>query len=138
LGLRIIAGIGTADKADLVRSYGAAEVVNYRTQDLRERIKEVTAGEGVDVCFDNVGGVAFETMARLMKWGGRLMPIGFTSGQIPSVPMNLPLLKNYSIVGVFTGAWIDKFPAQNVRMNDALAQLLAEGKIRPHSIASCR
>jgi len=116
----------------LVRSYGAAEVVNYRTQDLRERIKEITAGEGVDLCFDNVGGVVFEKMARLMKWGGRLMPIGFTSGQIPSVPMNLPLLKNYSIVGVFTGAWIDKFPDQNVRMNDALAQLLAEGKIRPH------
>ena len=132
LGLRIIAGIGSDDKADLVRSYGAAEVVNYRTQDLRERIKEVTAGEGVDVCFDNVGGVVFEKMARLMKWGGRLMPIGFTSGQIPSVPMNLPLLKNYSIVGVFTGAWIDKFPDQNVRMNDALAQLLTEGKIRPH------
>ena len=86
LGLRIIAGIGSDDKADLVRSYGAAEVVNYRTQDLRARIKEVTAGEGVDVCFDNVGGVVFEKMARLMKWGGRLMPIGFTSGQIPSVP----------------------------------------------------
>ena len=60
------------------------------------------------------------------------MPIGFTSGQIPSVPMNLPLLKNYSIVGVFTGAWIEKFPEQAVRMNDTLAQLLAEGKIRPH------
>jgi NADPH:quinone reductase len=71
-------------------------------------------------------------MARPMKWGGRLMPIGFTSGQIPSVPMNLPLHKNYSIVGVFTGAWIDKFPDQIVRMNDALAQLLAEGKIWPH------
>ena len=61
-----------------------------------------------------------------------LMPIGFTSGQIPSVPMNLPLLKNYSIVGVFTGAWAEKFPEQAARMNDTLAQLLAEGKIRPH------
>jgi NADPH2:quinone reductase len=71
-------------------------------------------------------------MARLMKWGGRLMPIGFTSGQIPSVPMNLPLLKNYSIVGVFTGAWIEKFPEQAARMNDTVAQLLAQGKIRPH------
>src|SRR6266850_254955 len=60
------------------------------------------------------------------------MPIGFTSGQIPSVPMNLPLLKNYSIVGVFTGAWAEKFPEQAVRMNDTLAQMLAEGKIRPH------
>lgn len=132
LGLRVIAGVGSDDKASLVRGYGASEVVNYRTEDLRERIKAVTGGEGVDVCFDNVGGAIFERMARLMKWGGRLMPIGFTSGQIPSVPMNLPLLKNYSIVGVFTGAWIEKFPEQAVRLNDTLAQLLAGGKIRPH------
>jgi NADPH2:quinone reductase len=132
LGLRVIAGVGSDDKASLVRGYGASEVVNYRTEDLRERIKTVTGGEGVDVCFDNVGGAIFEQMARLMKWGGRLMPIGFTSGQIPSVPMNLPLPKNYSIVGVFTGAWIEKFPEHAVRMNDTLAQLLDEGKIRPH------
>jgi NADPH2:quinone reductase len=99
---------------------------------MRERIKSTTGGEGVDVCFDNVGGTIFEQMARLMKWGGRLMPIGFTSGQIPSVPMNLPLLKNYSIVGVFVGAWSEKFPEQAARMNDIVGQLLAEGKIRPH------
>jgi NADPH2:quinone reductase len=126
LGLRVVAGVGSDDKAGLVRRYGARDVINYRSEDLRERI------EGVDVCFDNVGGTIFEQMARLMKWGGRLMPIGFTSGQIPSVPMNLPLLKNYSIVGVFAGAWIEKFPEQAVRMNDTLARLLAEGKIRPH------
>jgi NADPH:quinone reductase len=132
LGLRVIAGVGSDDKAALVRSYGASDVVNYRNEDLRERIKAITGGEGVDIGFDNVGGTIFEQMARLMKWGGRLMPIGFTSGQIPSVPMNLPLLKNYSIVGVFTGAWIEKFPERAVRMNDTLAQLLAEGKIRPH------
>jgi NADPH:quinone reductase len=132
LGLRVVAGVGSDDKAGLVRGYGARDVINYRSEDLRERIKSITNGEGVDVCFDNVGGMIFEQMARLMKWGGRLMPIGFTSGQIPSLPMNLPLLKNYSIVGVFTGAWIEKFPEQAARMNDTLAQLLAEGKIRPH------
>jgi NADPH:quinone reductase len=132
LGLCVIAGVGSDDKADLVRRYGACDVINYRRENLRERIKSITGGEGVDICFDNVGGTIFEQMARLMKWGGRLMPIGFTSGQIPSVPMNLPLLKNYSIVGVFTGAWMEKFPEQAARMNDALAQLLAEGKIRPH------
>ena len=131
LGLRVIAGVGSDDKADLVRAYGAGDVINYRRENLRERVKAATGGEGVDVCFDNVGGAIFEQLARLMKWGGRLMPIGFTSGQIPSVPMNLPLLKNYSIVGVFTGAWIDKFPDQAVRMNDLIAQLLGEGKIRP-------
>ena len=132
LGLRVVAGVGFDDKADLVRRYGASDVINYRSEDLRERIKSITGGEGVDIGFDNVGGTIFEQMARLMKWGGRLMPIGFTSGQIPSVPMNLPLLKNYSIVGVFVGAWAEKFPEQAARMNDTLAQLLAEGKIRPH------
>jgi NADPH:quinone reductase len=131
LGLRVIAGVGSDDKAALVRSYGASDVINYRSEDLSQRIKSITGGDGVDVCFDIVGGTIFEQMARLMKWGGRLMPIGFTSGQIPSVPMNLPLLKNYSIVGVFAGAWIEKFPAQAARMNDTLADLLAEGKIRP-------
>jgi len=132
LGLRVIAGVGSDDKADLVRRYGASDVVNYRSEDLRQRIKSITSGEGVDICFDSVGGAVFEQMARLMKWGGRLMPIGFTSGQVPSLPMNLPLLKNYSIVGVFVGAWLEKFPERGIRMNDTLAQLLADGKIRPH------
>ena len=88
------------------------------------------AAQGGDVLV--VGGALFTTLARFMGWNGRLLPIGFTSGQIPSVPMNLPLLKNYSIVGVFAGAWAEKFPEQAVRMNDTLAQLLAEGKIHPH------
>lgn len=132
LGLRVIAGVGSDDKAALVRDYGACDVVNYRSEDLRARIKSITSGAGVDIFFDNVGGAIFEQMARLMKWGGRMMPIGFTSGQIPSVPMNLPLLKNYSIVGVFAGAWSEKFPEQAARVNDILVQLLADGKIRPH------
>jgi NADPH2:quinone reductase len=132
LGLRVVAGVGSDDKAALVRGYGASDVINYRSEDLRARIKSMSGGEGVDIFFDNVGGTLFEQMARLMKWGGRMLPIGFTSGQIPSVPMNLPLLKNYSIVGVFTGAWVEKFPEQAARMNDTLAQWLAEGKIRPH------
>jgi NADPH2:quinone reductase len=132
LGLRVVAGVGSDDKAGLVRDYGACDVINYRSEDLPGRIKSITSGEGVDICFDNVGGTIFEQMARLMKWGGRLMPIGFTSGQIPSVPMNLPLLKNYSIVGVFAGAWAEKFPEQAARLNGTLAQLLGEGKIRPH------
>lgn len=131
-GLRVIAGVGSNDKMALVRRYGAGDVINYRSEDLRERIKSITGGTGVDVCFDNVGGTIFEQMARLMTWGGRLIPVGFTSGQIPSVPMNLLLLKNYSIVGVFAGAWAEKFPEQATRMNDTLAQLLAGGKIRPH------
>jgi NADPH2:quinone reductase len=99
---------------------------NYRSEDLRARITSITGGEGVDVGFDTIGGAIFEQMARLMTWGGRLLPIGFTSGQIPSVPMNLPLLKNYSIVGIFAGAWAEKFPEQAVRLNDTLMQLLVD------------
>lgn len=131
LGLRVIAGVGSDDKADLVRSYGAAEIINYRKEDLRDRLKSV-AREGIDIGLDNVGGAIFEQMARLMKWGGRLMPIGFAGGEIPQIPMNLPLLKNYSIVGVFVGAWAEKFPGEAAHMNDTLMQLLADGKIRPH------
>ena len=104
LGLRVVAGFGSDDKPGLVRGYGVCDVISYRSEDLRERIKSIAGGKGVDVCFDNVGGTIFEQMARLMNWGGRLMPVGITSGQIPSAPMNLPLSKNYSIVGVFTGA----------------------------------
>lgn len=73
-----------------------------------------------------------EQMARLMNWDGRLMPIGFTSDAIPSIPMNLPLLKNYAIIGVFAGAWAEKFSTEAARMNDTLMQLLANGNIRPH------
>jgi NADPH2:quinone reductase len=132
LGLRVIAGVGSDDKAALVREYGASEIVNYRSEDLRNRLKSITSGDGIDVGFDNVGGEIFQQMARSMRWGGRLMPIGFTSGEIPQIPMNLPLLKNYSIIGVFAGAWAEKFPTDAARMNDTLMQLLAGGKIRPH------
>jgi NADPH:quinone reductase len=132
LGLRVIAGVGSDDKADFLRGYGVSDVINYRSEDLRDRIRSITSAEGVDIGFDTVGGTVFEQMARLMRWGERLLPIGFTSGVIPSVPMNLPLLKNYAIVGVFAGAWSDKFPDEAARMNDTLAQLLADEKIRPH------
>ncbi|MET4353107.1 NADPH2:quinone reductase [Bradyrhizobium sp. RT9b] len=132
LGLRVVAGVGSDDKAALVRRYGAGDVVNYRSEDLRDRIKSITSGEGIDVGLDNVGGAIFEQMARLMKWDGRLMPIGFAGGEIPQIPMNLPLLKNYAINGVFLGAWAEKFSAEAARMNDTLMQLLADGKIRPH------
>ena len=115
-----------------MRSYGASEVINYRSEDLRDRIKLVTSGQGIDIGFDTIGGAILEQMARLMNWGGRLMPIGFTSGAIPSIPTNLPLLKNYAIIGVFVGAWAEKFSAEAARMNDTLMQLLADGHIRPH------
>jgi len=132
LGARVIAVVGGADKADFVRGYGADEAIDYQGEDLRERVKALTGGKGVDVCFETVGGEVFKTMARLMNWGGRIMPIGFASGEIPEVAMNLPLLKGYSIVGVFTGSWTERFPEESRRVYETVAGWLAAGEIKPH------
>ncbi|MEN3379191.1 MAG: NADPH:quinone reductase [Hyphomicrobiales bacterium] len=132
LGARVIAAVGSAAKAAVVRQHGAAEVVDYSCEDVRQRVKALTDGEGLDVCVDNVGGALFATLARLMRWNGRLMPIGFTSGEIPSLAMNLPLLKNYSIVGVFIGAWKERFPDDASRAAETIMAWVGEGKLRPH------
>jgi NADPH2:quinone reductase len=131
LGARVIAGVSSRDKEAAVRERGASEVVFYGEEDLRERIKSLTKGAGVDVCMDNVGGPVFEAMTRLMNWGGRLLPIGFTSGQIPSVAANLPMLKNYSIVGAFWGAWGMRCPAESAAADEAVMRLAAAGDLRP-------
>lgn len=132
LGARVIAGVGSADKAAIVREYGASEVIDYGSEDVRERIKAITAGKGVDVFFDIVGGEIFATMTRLMNWGGRMLPIGFTSGRIPSVAMNLPLLKNYSIIGIFWGAWAERFPQASAEADEQVLEWVAQGKLKPH------
>ena len=132
LGARVIAGIGDDAKADIVRRYGASEVINLRTEDLRSRIKELTDGNGVDVCFEMLGGETFLTMGRLMAWNGRLMPIGFVAGEIPALPMNLPLLKNYAVVGAFVGAWNDRCPEESAAAQQKVVDLVAEGRLTPH------
>lgn len=132
LGARVIAGVGAAEKAAIVREYGAAEVIDYAQEDLRARIKAITGGKGVDVFFDILGGEVFATMTRLMNWGGRMLPVGFTSGTIPSVAMNLPLLKNYSIVGIFWGAWIERFPQASVAAEEQVFEWVSQGKLKPH------
>jgi NADPH2:quinone reductase len=131
LGARVIAGVSTKEKAATVRERGASEVVLYGEEDLRERILSLTGGQGVDVCLDTVGGKVFETMARLMNWGGRLLPIGFTSGEIPAIPMNLPLLKNYAVLGAFWGAWAQRFPRESAAADEALLRMVAGGELRP-------
>jgi NADPH2:quinone reductase len=131
LGARVIAVVGGAAKSSIVREYGAAEVIDHSREDVRDRVKALTNGEGIDVCVDNVGGPLFATLARLMRWNGRLMPVGFAGGEIPSIPMNLPLLKNYSIVGVFMGAWADRFPDEAAAAMGKVMALVGEGKLRP-------
>jgi NADPH2:quinone reductase len=132
LGARVIAVVGSAAKAAIVRQHGAGEVIDHSHEDVRERVKALTRDQGLDVCVDNVGGALFATLARLMRFNGRLMPIGFTSGEIPSLAMNLPLLKNYSIVGVFIAAWTARCPDDASRAAETLMAWVGEGKLRPH------
>src|SRR5690349_10632297 len=132
MGARVIAVVGGAAKADLVRAHGAAEVVDHSCEDVRERVKSLVGSKGVDICVDNVGGALFATLARFMGWNGRLLPIGFTSGEIPSLAMNLPLLKNYSVVGVFIAAWTQRCPDEASRAAETLMAWVGEGKLCPH------
>jgi len=132
LGARVIAAVGSAAKAAVVSEHGADDVIDHSREDVRERVKALTSGEGVDVCLDNIGGPLFATLARLMRWNGRLMPIGFTSGEVPSLAMNLPLLKNYSVVGVFVGAWKERFPHDATRAAETIMAWVGEGRLRPH------
>jgi NADPH:quinone reductase len=132
LGARVIAVVGSAAKAALVRKHGADEVIDHSCEDVRQRVKAVTGDQGLDVCVDNVGGKLFTILARLMNWGGRLLPIGFTSGEIPSLAMNLPLLKNYSIVGVFIATWTARRPDDASLAAETIMKWVGEGKLCPH------
>ena len=105
MGAVVIAAASSDAKLELARKLGAEHVVNYTTEDLRERIKAITNGKGVDVVYDPVGGALAEPALRSMAWGGRYLVIGFAGGDIPRIPLNLPLLKGCSIVGVFWGSF---------------------------------
>lgn len=131
LGAHVLAGTGDTAKADALRAIGADEVVNTSNADLRDQIKDKTKGRGLDVCFEMVGGALFSQLARSMAWGGRITPIGFVSGDIPSLPMNLPLLKGFSVVGVFEGAWAEKFPEEARAAADKIMAWVADGALKP-------
>lgn len=129
MGAKIIAVASSAEKQKIARDAGADIVLGY--ENLKDTLKEATGGKGVDVAFDPVGGEGFDVLSRSMAWGGRLLVIGFASGQIPQLPVNLALVKGYSLVGVFWGTFTQKEPqtyAANVK--ELLGWLLA-GKIRP-------
>lgn len=131
MGARIIAAASTDEKLAICREYGADEVINYSTEDLRERIKEITNGNGVDVIVDPVGGNYSEPALRGMAWEGRFLVIGFTAGDIPRIPLNLPLLKGCSIVGVFWGSFAARDPRRNQEHLQELLNWFKTGKIKP-------
>ncbi len=132
VGARVIAAASTDEKCALCRAIGADETINYSQQDLREAIKAATGGKGPDVIYDPVGGDFAEPAFRSIAWRGRYLVVGFASNPaIPALPLNLPLLKGASIVGVFWGAFAKNEPAANAAMMAELARWYAEGKIKP-------
>ena len=131
LGARVIAAASTDEKLDLCRARGADETINYATESLKDRAKELTGGKGVDVVYDCVGGSYAEEALRATGWDGRFLVIGFAAG-IPSVPLNLPLLKSCQIVGVFFGAMTQRDPALAAKVNDELLGYVSAGKLNPH------
>ena len=132
LGARVIAAASDDDKLALCREYGADEVINYASEDLKTRIKELTGSRGLDVVYDPVGGDYTEAALRGMGWNGRYLVIGFAAGEIPKIPLNLPLLKGCQIVGVFWGAFTQRDPQANLRNMRQLGQWFSEGKLKPH------
>ena len=132
LGARVIACASSEEKLAVCRAHGADETINYVSEDMRARVKAITKGNGVDVIYDPVGGAYSELALRDMAWGGRFLVVGFAAGDIPKIPLNLPLIKGCSIVGVWLGAFAKRDRARHRANTLELWKWFAEGKIKPH------
>jgi NADPH:quinone reductase len=130
-GARVIAAASTDEKCALCSRLGADETLNYSTANLREALKAMTDGKGPDVVYDPVGGDLAEPVFRSIAWRGRYLVVGFAGGGIPSLPLNLPLLKGASIVGVFWGDFVKREPRANAASLQQLAAWYADGKVKP-------
>jgi NADPH:quinone reductase len=131
LGARVIAAASSQDKLAFCREHGASEGIDYSKQDLKEQLKALTKGNGVDVIYDPVGGSLAEPALRGIAWQGRYLVIGFAAGEIPKIPLNLVLLKGCQIVGVFWGSFAMREPAKNHAHAEQLFAWVADGKLRP-------
>jgi len=131
MGARVIAAASSEEKLALCKQLGADDVINYNEVSLKDAVKELTGGKGVDVVYDPVGGDYSEPAIRSMAWNGRYLVIGFASGPIPKIPLNLALLKGCSLVGVFWGRFSGEEPEQNIKNIEALWELFDSGKISP-------
>ncbi len=137
LGARVIAAASSDEKLALCRQEGADETINYATEDLRARLKELTGGKltkggGPDVIYDPVGGAYAEPAFRSIGWGGRYLVVGFAAGDIPALPLNLPLLKGASLVGVFWGEFARRDPRGNARNLSTMTDWIRDGQMRLH------
>ncbi len=131
LGAEVIATAGGAEKLEIARAHGADQLIDYRSEDIRERVKALTGGRGADVVFDPVGGEVFMASLRAVAWGGRLLVIGFAAGKVPEIPANLLLVKNLAVLGLYWGAYRQKAPALLRAQFETLTGWYAEGRLAP-------
>jgi NADPH2:quinone reductase len=136
LGARVIAAASTEEKLAICKAHGADDVIIYTREDLKERVKQLTRGQGVDVVCDAVGGSYTEAALRAIAWRGRLLVVGFAAGEIPKIPLNLVLLKGCAILGVF---WDEFLRREKERSREDIQELmswLAAGKLKPYVSAT--
>jgi NADPH2:quinone reductase len=132
MGASVIATAGSAEKLAIAKRHGADHLIDYSSEDIRERVRALTAGRGVDVVYDPVGGDAFDASLRSIAWEGRIIVIGFAGGRVPQIPANLVLVKNCDIIGFYWGSYRKHKP---VLVRDSYRQLFGwftEGKLTPH------
>jgi NADPH2:quinone reductase len=132
LGAKVLAAASTDEKLALAKQHGADAVFNYTTDTIKAKVMEFTGDKGIDVAYDPVGADYAEQVVRSMGWNGRYLVIGFAGGKIPAIPLNLPLLKGCSLVGVFWGAHTRREPDVHAQNLKDLFRLFDEGKIKPH------
>ena len=132
LGARVLAAASTDEKLALAKQHGADAVFNYTTDAIKAKVMEFTGDRGIDVAYDPVGADYAEQVVRSMAWNGRYLVIGFAGGKIPAIPLNLPLLKGCSLVGVFWGAHTRREPQIHAQNLQDLFTLFEQGKIKPH------
>lgn len=131
MGARVIAAASSAEKLAMAKAAGADELVDYGQKSLKDEIKRLTGGQGVDVIYDPVGGELFDQAVRGLAWNGRLLVVGFASGRIAQLPANLVLLKGAAVLGVFWGAFAQRQPEDNAENFRQLLAWHAEGKLKP-------
>jgi len=132
MGLKVIACASSDEKLAFCKAHGAALTLNYAKEDLKDGLRKLTGGNGVDIIYDPVGGSYSEAALRSIAWEGRFLVIGFAAGDIPKLPLNLPLLKSCDVRGVFWGAWTARNPEKNRASLQKLVEWTADGKLSSH------
>ena len=131
MGARVIAAASTDDKLAFAKSAGADDTINYTTASLRDAVRELTDGNGVDVVYDPVGGDLAQQALKSLARNGRFLVIGFASGEIPAFPANLVLLKEANVIGVWWGPWASRNPREQYANLAAITDLIAAGRMQP-------